>query len=121
MMPHRGGRPGHLVGMIRPPARIVDPPRAVWRVNGSYPVDVADEVKRVIAKALKIPAEQLTDETRLEDLGAESLDVIEMVFELEETFDITISLNPDPESRTFSTVGDVVRAVTALVEAKAGR
>jgi len=82
-------------------------------------VDIGHDVKLVIAKALKIPVERLTDETKLEDLGAESLDVIEMVFELEEKFDITISLNPNAEGRSFGTVGDVSRAVKNLVDAKA--
>jgi len=82
-------------------------------------VDVAHEVRLVVARALKIPPEQLTDETKLEELGAESLDVIEMVFELEEKFDITISLNPKADGRSFGTVGDVSRAVKSLVDAKA--
>lgn len=84
-------------------------------------VTVGEDVRLVISKALKIPVERLTDETKLEELGAESLDVIEMVFELEEKFDITISLSPKLEGRSFSTVGDVSRAVTNLVDAKATR
>ncbi|HJP68236.1 MAG TPA: phosphopantetheine-binding protein [Sphingomicrobium sp.] len=81
-------------------------------------MDIAHDVKSVIAKALKIPIEHLADETKLEDLGAESIDVIEMVFELEEKFDITISLSPTMARPTFSTVGDVSRAVKKLVDAK---
>lgn len=89
-------------------------------------MDVAHDVKLVIAKALKIPIERLADETKLEDLGAELLDVIEMVFELEEKFDVDISLSPNAgsvnaASVTFSTVGDVSRAVKDLVDAKAAR
>ena len=96
-------------------------------------MDIADEVKVVISKSLKIPVEQLTDETKLEDLGAESLNVIEMVFDLEEKFDITISIKPDTfrvvaskaegrsENSGFSTIGDVIRAVKDLVDAKASR
>lgn len=85
-------------------------------------MDIAQEVKLVISKSLKIPAEQLTDDTKLEDLGAESLQIIEMVFDLEEKFDIDISLNPNAESRSdFSTIGDVARAVQNLVETKAAR
>ena len=86
-------------------------------------MDIALEVKLVIAKSLKIPPEQLTDETKLEDLGAESLQIIEMVFDLEEKFDVDISLDPKAESRAenFSTIGDVTRAVKHLVETKAAR
>ena len=86
-------------------------------------MDVAQDVKLVISEALKIPLERLTDETKLEDLGAESLKIIEMVFELEEKFDISISLTPNAEGRSvaLSTVGDVSRAVKDLVDAKPAR
>ena len=47
-------------------------------------MQVADDVKQVIAKELKLPVERLTDDTKLGDLGAESLDVIEIVFALED-------------------------------------
>ncbi|MEA2975696.1 MAG: acyl carrier protein [Alphaproteobacteria bacterium] len=81
-------------------------------------MDIAHEVKLVISKSLKIPVEQLTDETKLDDLGAESLQIIEMVFDLEEKFDIDIPIDPDAEkrSRIFSTIGDVARAVQNLIE-----
>ncbi len=82
-------------------------------------MDVVHEVRLVVAKFLKISVEQLTNETKLEELGAESLDVIEMVFELEEKFDIAISLSPKADGQSFSTVGDVSRAVKDLVDAKA--
>jgi acyl carrier protein len=96
-------------------------------------MDVADEVKLVISKSLQIPIERLTEETKLEDLGAESLKIIEMVFELEERFDISIVIRPDsagiatdkakgqPENSAFQTIGDVCRAVNDLVDAKASR
>ena len=95
-------------------------------------MNIAEQVKLVISKSLAIPVDQLTDETRLEDLGAQSIDVIEMVFELEDKFDIEISLpstrevaadnlEKGQENLTFSTVGDVFRAVNDLVDAKASR
>lgn len=94
-------------------------------------MDVADDVKQVIAKELKISVEQLTDDTKLADLGAESLDVIEIVFNLEEKFNIDISVKttaaPSDTAKVqggtdladFATVGDICRAVRALVDAKA--
>ena len=94
-------------------------------------MDVADDVKQVVAKELKIPIESLTDDTKLEELGAESLDVIEIVFALEEKFDvdITVKVGPEPGAANpaeggtdlsgFTTVGDICRAVQALVDAKA--
>jgi acyl carrier protein len=94
-------------------------------------MEVADEVKAVIAKELKLPAEELNDDTKLADLGAESLDVIEIVFQLEEKFNIDISVKMAPDSPNvqqtegsmadFATVGDICRAVKALVDAKAAK
>jgi len=91
-------------------------------------MDVSGEVMRTIAKELKLPPEQLRDDTRLADLGAQSLDVIEIVFALEETFDIDISIKSGaaPTSSVqgpanlsaFATVGDICRAVKALVDSK---
>jgi acyl carrier protein len=100
-------------------------------------VAIIDDVRSIIAKSLNIPVERLTPETRLEELGAESLDVIEIVFGLEEKFDISIPLKADEATRLaasgkdggsekggspempFSTVGDVAQIVEKLVAAKA--
>lgn len=92
---------------------------------------IIDDVRTIVAKSLNIPVERLTPETRLDELGAELLDVIEIVFGLEEKFDITIPLKADEASRLattenknagpempFSTVGDVADIVQKLVEAK---
>jgi acyl carrier protein len=94
-------------------------------------MEVADEVKAVIAKELKLPAGELGDDTKLADLGAESLDVIEIVFQLEEKFNIDISVKMAADGATggqadgnmsdFATVGDICRAVKALVDAKASK
>jgi acyl carrier protein len=99
---------------------------------------IIDDVRSIIAQSLKLPVEKLTPETRLEELGAESLDVIEIVFALEEKFDIAIPLRADDATRLiksdaggeaksvpsgaedvpFSTVGDVAEIVEKLVAAK---
>ena len=82
-------------------------------------MEVIDDVRSIIAKSLKIPVERLTPDSRLDDMGAESLDVIEIVFGLEEKFNITVPLKADEGTRLstsgksgnqempFSTVGDV--------------
>jgi acyl carrier protein len=102
---------------------------------------IIDDVRSIIAKSLNIPAEQLTPEKRLDELGAESLDVIEIVFALEEKYDIAIPLQandatrvsasgkPDEKSTEaaagnelpFTTVGDVAEMVEKLVAAKASK
>jgi acyl carrier protein len=82
-------------------------------------MDVADEVKGIIAKALKVPVDRLAPETQLTDLGAQSLDVVEIIFELEEKFDITIPVSEGgPEGLEYDTVGAVAQAVTRLLDAK---
>jgi acyl carrier protein len=94
---------------------------------------IIDDVRTIIAKSLNIPVERLTPQTRLDELGAESLDVIEIVFGLEEKFDITIPLKAEDASRLatadksggqempFSTVGDVADIVEKLVAAKTAK
>ena len=89
-------------------------------------MDVTDDVRAIIAQSLKIPVERLTPDTRLDELGAESLDVIEIVFGLEEKFDISIPFKADEGTRVtiggeqteFSTVRDVANIVQKLVAAK---
>ena len=93
---------------------------------------VADDVIAIISRSLKIPVEQLTPNKRLDELGAESLDVIEILFELEEKFDIAITvkagdLAPSKTSdggtqdAQFSTIGDLTAEVERLVAAKAAQ
>jgi acyl carrier protein len=96
-------------------------------------MEIVDQVRQIIAKTLKVPLEQLTPDTRLDDIGAESLDVIEIIFELEENFGISIPFNPDEAARpgarepdeandvAFQTIGQVATAVKGLVDAKRAR
>jgi acyl carrier protein len=94
-------------------------------------VDITDQVKAVIKNELKIPAERLSDDTKLEELGAESIDIIEIVYALEEKFDIDISVKFGQRDSgagdlasslsAFATLGDICRVVQTLVDAKAAR
>ena len=79
--------------------------------------DVAEDVIAIIAK--KIPGDKtinLTD--NLQALGLESIDALEMVFDLEEKFGIQIPYNANSAASDFATVGDVVRAIQGLVDQK---
>ncbi|HWC94671.1 MAG TPA: phosphopantetheine-binding protein [Pseudolabrys sp.] len=83
--------------------------------------DVTNDVIAIIAKKVRVenhPKIELSD--RLEDLGLESLDAVEMIFDLEEKFDIQIPYNANTNNpRTeFATVGDVVNAIQKLVDKK---
>jgi acyl carrier protein len=65
-----------------------------------------DRVKEIIAKELEVEAKQLTPEAKfIEDLGADSLDIVELVMALEEEFGLDI---PDEEADKLKTVGDAM-------------
>jgi len=65
-----------------------------------------DRVKEIIAKELEVESKQLTTEAKfIEDLGADSLDIVELVMALEEEFGIDI---PDEDADKLKTVGDAM-------------
>lgn len=67
---------------------------------------VFEKVREVISNVLGIEPEDITMESSfIEDLGADSLDVVELIMDLQEEFDIEI---PDEEAEKVQTVGDVV-------------
>jgi acyl carrier protein len=68
--------------------------------------DVAEKVKEIIVEQLGVTPEQVTPEASfIEDLGADSLDTVELVMALEEEFDIQI---PDEEAEKITTVQQAV-------------
>jgi acyl carrier protein len=82
--------------------------------------DVASDVIAIIAKKKRVDKPTVEVSDRLDALGLESLDAVEMIFVLEEKFDIQIPYNANTNNpRTeFETVGDVVKAVQKLVDEK---
>ena len=65
-----------------------------------------DRVKEIIAKELEVETKQLTPEAKfIEDLGADSLDIVELVMALEEEFGLDI---PDEDADKLKTVGDAL-------------
>ena len=65
-----------------------------------------DKVKEIIAKELEVDVKQLTNEAKfIEDLGADSLDIVVLVMALEEEFGIDI---PDEDADKLKTVGDAM-------------
>jgi len=82
--------------------------------------DVASDVIAIVAKKKRVEKSSVELSDRLEDLGLQSLDAVEMIFDLEEKFDIEIPYNANtnnPRSE-FDTVGDVVRVIEKLVAKK---
>ena len=69
--------------------------------------NVEDKVKDIIAEELGVEREKLTDGASfMEDLGADSLDQVELVMAFEKEFDIDI---PDEEAEKLRTVGDALK------------
>ncbi len=70
---------------------------------------VADKVKSIIVEQLGVDEEEVTpDASFVDDLGADSLDTVELVMEFEEEFDITI---PDEEAEKIQTVGQAIQYI----------
>ena len=78
--------------------------------------DIGTQVRDILAFHLGIDASQLADDTRFEDLGADSLDVVEIVMSCEERFSVVI---PNREATSLATVGDAMRCVKTQIEAVA--
>ena len=73
-----------------------------------------DKVKGIIADKLSIGEDEITMESSfIEDLNADSLDIVELIMALEDELDMEI---PDEDAEKFTTVGDVVKFVKAHVE-----
>lgn len=67
---------------------------------------MSEKIRKIIAEQLNIEEEKITlDSTFKEDLGADSLDLFEMVMALEDEYDVEI---PATDLESLSTVGDVV-------------
>jgi acyl carrier protein len=78
------------------------------------PDEVADKVIATLASVKRVPAENIKIDTNLQEMGIDSLDVFTLLFELENTFKISI---PDDDVRSIKTVGDIVDGVKKLLAA----
>ena len=67
---------------------------------------VEERVLDIVSENLGVNRQQITRDTKFqEDMGADSLDIVELVMELEEEFEITI---PDEEAEKIQTVGEAI-------------
>ncbi|MDN5276910.1 MAG: acyl carrier protein [Clostridiales bacterium] len=72
---------------------------------------IFEKVRDIIVEQLGVDAEEVTlDSKFIDDLGADSLDIVELIMALEEEFDMEI---PDEDAEKISTVGDVVEYIKA--------
>lgn len=74
-------------------------------------MEIADKVKEIISQQLDVDVAQIKPESQfIEDLGADSLAIVELVLAFEEQFDINI---PDEDTEKIRTVGDAVTYISA--------
>jgi len=74
-----------------------------------------DDVKEVVVEQLNVNPDEVKEESKfVEDLGADSLDVVELVMALEEKFDIEI---PDEDAEKIATVTDAISFIENIKKA----
>ncbi len=75
--------------------------------------DIEAKVKEIIVEKLGVDEDEITAEASFtNDLGADSLDTVELIMEFEKEFDLTI---PDEDAEQIGTVGDAVRYLSEKV------
>ena len=71
--------------------------------------EVAEKLKQIIVDKLSVEETEVTNEASFtNDLGADSLDTVELIMEFEKVFDTTI---PDDQAEKITTVGDAVKYI----------
>ena len=72
-------------------------------------MDIFEQVKKILCDQLDLDEEQVTKDSEvIDDLGADSLDIVDLVMTLEEEFDTEI---PDEDIENLRTVGDIVKYI----------
>ena len=70
-------------------------------------MDIFEQVKKILCDQLDLEEEQVNEDSEvIDDLGADSLDIVDLVMTLEEEFDTEI---PDEDIENLKTVGDIVK------------
>ena len=96
------------MGIIRGPPGGADAPDAI-KAQGGNGMTVEEKVKGIIMEQLGVDAEEVTPEASfINDLGADSLDTVELVMALEEAFKLEIS---DEDAEKLTTVSDAVKYI----------
>ena len=77
--------------------------------------DVTREVVEIVAKKVTPKGRELKLDDRLDELGLDSFAAVEMIFDLEEKFDIQIPYNSNDARLDFQTVGEIAEAIKKLI------
>jgi acyl carrier protein len=81
---------------------------------------VESDIFEIIAEKAAVEREKVVSGASLQELEIESLDVVEIIFAIEEKFDIHVPFNANDQDLEFDTVGDVVKAVENLIKESDG-
>ena len=77
-------------------------------------MDIAQKVKEIVAQQLDVDIAEVKDQAQfIEDLGADSLAIVELVLAFEEQFEIDI---PDEDTEKIGTVGDAIKYIQEHVK-----
>ena len=77
-------------------------------------MDIAEKVKEIVAQQLDVDISEVKEEAQfIEDLGADSLAIVELVLAIEEQFEIDI---PDEDTEKIATVGDAIKYIQEHVK-----
>jgi acyl carrier protein len=79
---------------------------------------IAEDVMAIIAKRVPGRIGELKMSDTLREVGLESIDALEMIFDLEEKFGVEIPYNANTRGQDFATVADLVAAVERLIAQK---
>ena len=82
-----------------------------------------DKVVEIIAELAVLEPSDISEDQSLEDLGVDSLGLVESIFAIAEAFEIDVPFNanaPDQSDFDISTVGSIITAVDGLIQAKKG-
>lgn len=85
-------------------------------------MDVREKVISIIAQQAMLEPSDITQDSTLQDLGLDSLGLVEAIFAIEEAFDISVPFNANEPGKSdfdISTVASIVAAVEGLVAQKA--
>jgi len=79
-------------------------------------LDITGKIKTVIAEQLGVKPEEVTDQAKfVDDLGADSLDTVELVMALEEEYGVEI---PDEDAEKLTTVGEAIKYIEEKMASK---
>ena len=80
---------------------------------------ISDDIVGIIANHTELTAEQLTLDAKLDTLGIHSLELVEIIMDIEEKYDVEIELDAATASDSIKTIGDIIGEAEKLIKGAA--